>query len=119
MSSIVVGIYGAWGDGKTSVLRLMEQSFGGNDTIVAVQFNPWRFQSESQLVQSFFQTLADALRKKLTSRAEEIGKTLSRYGGLLSLASVSLFGAVSIKPGDSMKEFGKALSTVELDDLKA
>lgn len=119
VSSIVVGIYGAWGDGKTSVLRLMEQAFSANQGVVAVQFNPWRFQSESQLVQSFFQTLADALKRKPSSKGEEIGKALNRYGGLLSLASLSLFGVpFSIKPGDSVKELGKALSTVELDELK-
>ena len=27
-SSLVIGIYGPWGDGKTSVLRLMEEAFG-------------------------------------------------------------------------------------------
>ncbi len=43
-----------------------------------------------------------------------------KYGALLSLASVSVFrGAISLKPGDSIRDFGKALSTVELDELKA
>ena len=102
------------------MLRLMEEAFAENDSVVAVHFNPWHFQSESHLVRSFFQTLADALRRKLTTKAEEIGGTLGQYGALLSMASVSVLGgSVSIKPGDSLRELGKALSTIELDDLRA
>ncbi len=29
-SSLVVGLYGVWGDGKTSTLRLMEQALGAH-----------------------------------------------------------------------------------------
>lgn len=118
-SSIVIGIYGAWGDGKTSLLRLMEEAFSGNDAVVAVNFNPWHFQSEENLVKSFFQSLADALRRNLSTKAEEIGAALTKYGALLSLASVNVLGAVSLKPGESVRDLGKALSTVELDALRA
>jgi hypothetical protein len=118
VSSLVIGIYGAWGDGKTSVLRMMEDAFGSTGEIVVVNFNPWLFQSESQLVASFFNSLADALGKKLSTKAEEIGKALNRYGSLLSVASFSVGVVVSINPGDSAQKLGRALSTVELDQLK-
>ena len=75
----MIGIYGAWGDGKTSVLRLMEESFAACEDIVVINFNPWHFQLETQFVAGFFSTLADALGRKLSTKAEDIGKVLNRY----------------------------------------
>jgi KAP family P-loop domain len=119
VSSLVIGIYGPWGDGKTSVLRLMEEAFAEYDSIVPVHFNPWLFPSESQLVASFFKTVADALGKKLKKKTEEIGKFLEEYGSLLSLASISILGgAVSFKPDEAVRQVGKTLSAVKLDQLK-
>jgi hypothetical protein len=118
-SSLVIGIYGAWGDGKTSVLRLMEEAFNSQQNVVTINFNPWHFQSESQLLNSFFKTLADGLGKKLSKKVEELGQVLTRYGSLLSLASLSIFGDVAqISPGEGVRELGQTLSTVELEELK-
>lgn len=114
-SSIVVGIYGPWGDGKTSVLNMMTEALASHSNVIVVAFNPWNFESEAQLIRAFFDTLADAIGKSLTTKAEELGKFLGKYGGVLSLASLPFgvdAGATAIAAGDK-------LSTVELDDLKA
>src|SRR3989344_4455592 len=105
-SSIVIGLYGPWGDGKTSTLRLMEVEFQDHAHVVVVRFNPWLFQSEEQLLRGFFATLAEALGKSLPTLKEKIGKILKNYGSLLSFTSISVEG------------FGEALSTVEMDQLR-
>jgi predicted KAP-like P-loop ATPase len=112
-NSLVIGIYGPWGDGKTSVLRLMEEAFKGDETIVVMYFNPWLFESESQLIVSFFRSLSDALGKKLQKRARQIGRVLEQYGASLSAVSIPF-----VKPGEAAREIGKVLSTVRLEDLK-
>lgn len=119
-SSVVVGVYGPWGDGKTSVLRLMELALAEHENTIPVRFNPWYFGSQEQLLQGFFKTLADKMGKSLEHNKEKIGKLLERYGSLLSLASLSLSGGiVSIgSGGEAATGLGKALSTVELDELK-
>src|SRR4051812_42159022 len=59
-SSLVVGIYGPWGDGKTSVLNLMSGALERHSEVITARFNPWHFESEAHLVRALFDTLADA-----------------------------------------------------------
>jgi predicted KAP-like P-loop ATPase len=45
-SSLVVGIFGKWGEGKTSVLNLMKSALKHHDDVEVVPFNPWHFTSQ-------------------------------------------------------------------------
>ncbi|AXW61555.1 hypothetical protein CJO94_05885 [Ralstonia solanacearum] len=118
-SSIVIGLYGAWGDGKTSTLQMMEEDLATRPRVVVVKFNPWHFQSEESLLKGFFATLSSALGRSLPTLGEKIGKAFSEYGSLLSLASFTLGGVVQLRPGDAVKGLGEAISTVELAELRA
>jgi len=116
--SLVIAIYGLWGDGKTSTLLMLEAALGRHAHVTAVRFNPWHFDSEDQLLRGFFATLAETLGRSLPTKREEIGRLLNRYGGLLSLATVSIGSVVQIGVGDAARNLGEALSTVELEDLR-
>ncbi|MCZ2115713.1 MAG: AAA family ATPase [Burkholderiales bacterium] len=119
-SSLVVGVFGPWGDGKTSVLKMMEEALTNHDHVIVVRFNPWHFQSEEHLLRGFFATLADGLGKELPGLQEKAGDMLKKYGALLSLGSLSVAGGlIQLNPGEAAKGLGEALSNVGLDDLKA
>ena len=118
-SSLVLGIFGKWGDGKTSTMNLMIEALGVHDHVVVVPFNPWRFRSEEQLLRGFFATLAVALDKSLQTKGEQLGGFLKRYGAVLSLASFSVASVVNLDPGSAAAKLGDALSTVELDELRS
>lgn len=118
-SSIVVGLYGPWGDGKTSVLEMMGETLKEHPRVILVRFNPWHFQSQDALLRGFFATLADAMDESLPNRREKVGDLLKQYGGLLSLASVTLGGMVQLSPGEAAKSIGESLSTVSLEELRS
>lgn len=134
--SIVIGIFGAWGEGKTSVINFIESELKNNETIIPVRFNPWRFTDEATLLVSFFNTLAIEVKKSipddndtqiidkkktnwlnkkwnekkepLKTNKETIGDVLEKYGKI-----VSIFGA-----GEAAESIGKALSNVDVETLK-
>ena len=110
LSSLVVAIYGPWGDGKTSILHMMEEVLQQSTDVVIVWFNPWYYESEHQLVETFFSSLADALKKKLKTRSEEIGALLMTYGSLLSIPSRSV--------GQAAEQVGEKLSAGTLEDCR-
>jgi hypothetical protein len=114
-SSIVVGLYGAWGEGKSSVLAMMEEALAGRDNIVCVRFNPWYFKTEEQLLRSFFSVLAKAIGKSLPTKAQDIGNALDKYGSILSLTSL-IPGAPN--PTAAVQGIGRAISATELDGLR-
>jgi len=118
-SSIVVGLYGPWGDGKTSVLEMMGEALTQYPRVILVRFNPWHFQSQDALLRGFFATLAEAMDESLPNGVEKVGDLLKQYGGLLSLASVTLGGMVQLSPGEAAKSIGESLSTVSLEELRS
>jgi predicted KAP-like P-loop ATPase len=105
----VIGIYGPWGDGKTSVLNLITQELLIETNVVAIRFNPWRFTDESQLLRSFFVMLAEKLDKSLETKGEKVGKFLKQYAGVLAPVG---FGAKEVVEGLARPE-------ADLDELKS
>jgi predicted KAP-like P-loop ATPase len=127
---IVFGLYGKWGEGKTSVLNFIKNELSANTPeIIQVNFNPWRFTDESALLTSFFNTLANEImnaepkfdkkesklqkswnKKKghLKTNKEALGDLILEYSSL-----VSVFNA-----GKAVETIGKAMSKVNIEDLK-
>ncbi|MBP0611593.1 AAA family ATPase [Chryseobacterium sp. cx-311] len=102
---LVIGLYGAWGEGKSTVLNFLEKELKTDDIIV-VRFNPWSFSYEENILTNFYHTLATALEQKLSKNIEKIGKIFGDFGSLASVAGLDL------------TRFGETLSKVEPGDLK-
>lgn len=41
---MTIGVHGDWGAGKSSVLEMIEAGFAGEDDVLCLKFNGWRFQ---------------------------------------------------------------------------
>lgn len=134
-SSTVIGIYGAWGEGKTTTLNFMKKEMQENYSgqTICISFNPWKFADESQLVQDFFKTIKDALtkNKKFKEDKKQIGELFGKYGnGLtfmvtaLSLITANPALATVLAATASTAEFSKKIkdslstSSVDLEEVK-
>jgi hypothetical protein len=112
-SGLVIGLYGRWGDGKTSVLNLVGAEVQKKDQFIVVRFNPWMFGDQTQLLTAFFATMADSLGRKLKASKETIGDLLSKYS--FALAPIKPLG---LDLSAFAKEFGESLSSVQLEERR-
>lgn len=78
-SSIVIGIYGAWGEGKTSLLNFIEHELQNEKNVVCIRFNPWRFGNEDEILINFFNDLANAIDKNIQTGKEKLGVYVKKY----------------------------------------
>jgi predicted KAP-like P-loop ATPase len=84
-SSLVIAIYGAWGNGKTTVLNFIAKELRDFSDVIVLSFNPWRFPSERSMLRYFFTSLAQVLESTVTISIAEVGKTVTSYGELIQL----------------------------------
>lgn len=85
--SLVIGVYGGWGTGKTSLLNLLEEQLEieSKQPPLIMRFNPWDFSSQEQLTTQFFRELSVFLRLHETiPTLSRIADTVDQYGRLLS-----------------------------------
>lgn len=106
-NSFVFGLHGSWGEGKTSVLNLLQNRLELDASVVSVNFNPWFLSNEATLIQSFYAAIEQVLREQyLVAR---LHNTLSRYGGLLSSGVSSLGFGLKIPIRDNPERLRKEL----------
>ncbi|MFY0582766.1 KAP family P-loop NTPase fold protein [Cystobacter fuscus] len=94
---LVIGLYGAWGIGKTSILNMFRDHVNQNQeryqNILIAAFNPWFYEDTGALVTSFFATIAAELGKDKKPWGQA-ATALKAMGAFLTVASkgISLFG---------------------------
>ncbi len=89
--TFVVGLYGEWGSGKTSVLNLTEEVIGNisgkdnNPKVTLIRFNPWGYTDGTQLVQQYFSVLSNAVQSDTSgNKRKAIGEALEKYSFILN-----------------------------------
>ena len=134
--SIVYGIYGAWGEGKTSILNFIKNELAGSENIITIRFNPWRFTDEATLLVTFFNTLAKTIKENIKSQTERpksrnklikwvkktwksrktplqtegevIGEVLQKYGKLIFISGA----------GDALEKLGSNMINNDIEVIK-
>ncbi len=138
--SIVLGLFGAWGEGKSSVINFIKSEISStSEDFIQLTFNPWRFTDEAALLTSFFNTLASEIKKSIPKEEEPkpkkwIGRKIDNWkksfdenkeplktnseaiGDLIQKYGkvVSIFGA-----GEAAEAIGKAISDIDIETLKS
>lgn len=87
--SLVVGLYGEWGSGKTSIINIVCNLLRGanekNSDFHIVRFNPWLYSDKSDLIQAFFVQLIATLKIE-QSRYNKLIELLTRYSRSINTA---------------------------------
>lgn len=104
--SLCIGIYGKWGEGKTSFVNMLKQKIKlDNPTLskAIVDFNPWIINEEKGLIKDFFKTIAGNAEGKLK-------EYIAKYGGIIAYSAQIVGNVVAPGLGASFKKHVKELN---------
>lgn len=111
--SVVFGLPGPWGSGKTSVMRLVQREMSGDSSWRVVEFNPWEVSDLASLVLEFMLTVRSAVPE--TRRGKRLRSVLARYTRKVApLTSVLAFTGI-----DPSRAVGALADAVGGDDSLA
>ena len=85
---VTVGVHGDWGAGKSSVLEMIEGGFEGEEKVLCLKFNGWRFQGFEDAKIALIEGIVTGLIEKrpVLTKASEAVKDVFRRIDWLKLA---------------------------------
>lgn len=81
---ITIGLYGDWGSGKSSVLKILKKELEEDENSIVIYFDGWTFESFDDAKLALIQGIVDELEKsekfkeKVKNKAEDIVKAFSK-----------------------------------------
>ena len=94
---LTIGIFGDWGSGKSSIMRMLEEKLKNNERILTIYFNSWLFEDYENAKVSLIENILLELSKK--EKLSDIGKKK-----LLELLSRVDYMKLT---SDGIKKYGK------------
>ncbi len=127
----VLGLFGEWGSGKTSLLNITEERINeltrnDKNKPIIVKFNPWNFSEQNHLITQYFVILSSVLKRKDNNdRLINIGEKFDEYSDIFDPLSVlPVVGQFTFLAKSGFKIFGKTLKNkgkknkLSLEDLR-
>lgn len=127
----MVGLFGAWGSGKTSIINMVlehidlnSKNCDLNDKPIVTKFNPWNYSDQNQLVIQYFKHLSTVLQKPdYAENVKEAGRQLEIYANFFSpLKYIPGIGQYIAIAEDVLKSIGSAtqdMANQKANDLEA
>ncbi|MCO6561064.1 MAG: AAA family ATPase [Gilliamella sp.] len=120
-NGLVIGLYGIWGAGKTSVLNFIQESLKSEEKVICAQFNPWRYGSEDELLKEFFSTIAEALNIELITKFDKY-KSIIKKSAASAASIIKMDGlsgtVISLIATSIATSITTSITTLDTDELK-
>ena len=107
-----VGLYGAWGGGKTSVLRFLRTMTEERGDIV-VEFSAWQAQGEGGVLKLFYEEFLNALKAKRRNVEPTPGRIKRMFSGVAK-AGKEIGGAGAQAAGPADGDIAQLATTASL-----
>lgn len=93
-----IGIFGDWGSGKSSLMRMVEESYEDEDEILTVKFNGWLFEGYEDAKSVLMGTILEEItsNRTLSEEAKKLAVKLFKKIDWLKLAKYGLKYGVSL-----------------------
>ncbi len=115
---LVIGLYGSWGSGKTSVKNLIVKELAsyGTDTPEILEFNPWQWSGHNDVSAAFFREVLIKLGQRHASNDKgKIAKKFRRYARFIGIGGV-FFTGTRCSPSVSMTSC-RVVSVIHREEL--
>jgi len=97
-----IGIFGDWGSGKSSLIKMITKELESEENILILDFNGWLFESYDDAKSALMETIVDELIKKIPSEKKEEVRSLA----LRLLRKINWF-----RLGSKVIQYGVAAAT--------
>lgn len=144
LSPATIGVYGDWGSGKSTLMKMVKRSLDADEKTLTIEFNGWLFEGYEDAKTSLCGTILDEMfkhekrfakaKKKIKALLDKVdgGKLLSKgvkygldfllTGGIGTVTELTLTGLISAvkqKVGDiSEDEIKKVVNSLKTDNTK-
>jgi len=129
---VTIGVHGDWGAGKSSVLKMLEGTFAGDDRVLCLWFNGWTFEGFEDAKTVVIETIVDELRrarptsKKVADAAKKVLKRVDWLKLARKAGGFAFTAATGIPTFDQVRSLydvataflAKPQDHLSLDDLK-
>ncbi len=86
--SFVFGLYGSWGEGKTSFINLVKETIQDDKNFMIVEFNPWQYKDKQAIIYAFFNEIENQISNSYI--LSNFSKSIKKYIKLLSFGFVNI-----------------------------
>lgn len=124
---LVIGLFGKWGTGKTSVINMAVNEINklaenDENKPIIMKFAPWSYSDKDNLISLFFQSLKNKINIQGNAELKsKVGKALSDYSGAfdaLSLVPVFGTGVAAILKTLAQAQGANLMQEVDLDKTR-
>ena len=70
LQPVTIGVFGPWGSGKSSVMKMVREDVEAKKGVVCVTFNGWLFEGYDDAKAALMGTILDELEDQLTLKGE-------------------------------------------------